>query len=237
MNIMVWSIRGLRTLFAHLHHLVHVHKLNLLALIEPKHPSVSITRFGLDLGFAQSHASSSGKIWLYWRQEIFRLVDVQDANQVLHLQFCSSPLNLNFTCSVVYAQHTILLQRQLWQALREYSQQMATPWLVCGDFNTFRTLDNHPGRSQPMLSALQDFNDCIEYCALMDLPFHGTRYTWTDGHGLGQVWRRLDWIFINSLFQDAFDKLSLTHLPRISSGHTPLFLICDKLWDIGRRKF
>lgn len=81
------------------------------------------------------------------------------------------------------------ITRPLWQALRDYSQQLTSPWLVCGDFNTFRTLDDHRGRSHPSLSTLQDFNDCLEDCSLMDPPFHGSRYTWTDGRALGRVHR------------------------------------------------
>lgn len=237
MNIMAWNIQGLTTSFARLNHLVRVHKLYLLALIEPKHPLHSITRYGMDLGFSDSHASGSGKIWVYWQSHALRLLSFQDDGQILHLQFNHTSLNIVFTCSMVYAGHTVLLRRQLWAFMRSYSQQIQCPWLICGDFNTFRSLEDHMGRSQPSLSMLQDFNDCIEDCSLMSPSFHGPRYTWTDGRGLGLVKRRLDWVFMNSPFHDVFDDLRLTHLPRVSSDHTPLLIIFGKTRASGHQPF
>lgn len=56
--------------------------------------------------------------------------------------------------------------------------------------------------------------------------FHGTRFTWADGRGLGRVRRRLDWVFVNSLIHDRFEDFKLSHLPRVASDHTPLLLQC-----------
>lgn len=188
----------------------------------------------MQLGFTNSYSSSIGKIWVFWQDSGFRLADMHDENQVLHLQFIYASLNFHFSCLVVYAYHLVVLKRSLWQSLRDHSQRTILPWLMCGDFNTFRSLDDHRERSHPILLALQDFNDRIEDCSLMDPPFHSSRYTWADGRGLGQVQHRLDWVFIISLFQDAFDDLRLTHLPRI---HPIIllsyyFVVCQGLEDI-----
>lgn len=163
------------------------------------------------------------------------MLAMQDQDQIVHFTLLFRPLQLTFVLSVVYAKHSPLLRRPLWQSICDFSATSTLPWMIGGDFNTFRTLDDHDGRSNPSLTTLQDFNDCIETCSLMDPPFTGSRYIWVDGRGLGRVRRRLDWLFLNSSFHDIFNDMQLQHLPRVTSDHTPLLFICRINTVEGRR--
>lgn len=157
--------------------------------------------------------------------------------QVIHFTLLYRPLQYNFVLSAVYGNHTSSLRRSLWASLCTFSEESDLPWVLGGNFNTFRSISDHEGRSQPSLTALHDFNDCIESCGLMTPQFHGSKFTWTDGRGLGRVCRRLDWLFLNTAFHDKFDDLQLTHLPRIASDHTPLLLLCRISPPPTRRSF
>lgn len=237
MNILVWNIRGMRASLPRLKHLITEQRLHLLALLEPKHTPSSICRFMLQLGFTHSYASNSHRIWFFWRDAEFQLLATQDQGQVVHFTLQSITLQWKFVFSVVYANTTPIQRRPLWQALSDFACSCTLPWLVGGDFNTFRALADHHGRSVPSLAALQDFNDCIEQCSLMDPPHQGSRFTWADGRGLGRICRRLDWLFINSTFQDSFTSLQLSHLPRVASDHMPILFLCRRQGGPIRRTF
>lgn len=237
MNAIVWNIRGMHASLPRLKQLIHEHRSHFLALLEPKHAPSSIHGFALQLGFSQSYSSRSERIWFSWRDTEFRLLTTQDQDQVVHFILQSLTLQWTFVLSVVYAKHTPLQRRRLWRSLCDFAESCQIPWMVGDDFNTFRTIEDHSGRSTPSLAALQDFNDCIETCSLMTPPHQGSRFTWAGGRGLGRIRHRLDWIFINSAFQDVFEVIHLSHLPRVTSDHMPLLFLCRQSVSSGRRSF
>lgn len=237
MNILIWNIRGMRTSLPRLQQLIREHRLNLVALIEPKHTPSQVHRFDLRLGFSHCYASQSEHIWFFWRDDEFCLLATQDQDQVIHLTLSSVSLQQIFVLSLVYAKHTASQRQHLWRSICDFATGLQLPWMIGGDFNTFRTLEDHHGRSTPSLSALQDFNDCIEACSLMSPPYHGLRFTWAEGRGLGRIQRQLDWLFVNSLMHDMFDTLRLSHLPRVISDHTPLLIQCQLSTQSTRRSF
>lgn len=71
---------------------------------------------------------------------------------------------------------------------------------------------------------MEDFNDCVSTCSLIDLPFDGPLYTWTSGRGLGIVRRRLDRMLCPESYNHFFPNLRVRHLPRLTSDHAPLLL-------------
>lgn len=98
------------------------------------------------------------------------------------------------------------------------------PWLIGGDFTTFLSIEEHVGLSTPSLSSLEDFNDCLSYCSLIDLPYEGPMYTWTSGRGLGIAKCRLDGMLCSESFNRVFPNLRVRHLPRLTSDHASLLL-------------
>lgn len=152
----------MRASLPRLRNLIREHKLTLLALIEPKHIPSHIMRYGLRLSFSQNLVSQSERIWFFWRDHEFSMLAVQDTGQVVHLTMQSLSMQYTFVLSLVYGHHTPPQRQLLWQSMRDFHAISQLPWIVGGDFNTFRSLDDHSGRSSPSLSALQDFNECIE---------------------------------------------------------------------------
>lgn len=118
--------------------------------------------------------------------------------------------------------HTITDQRRLWLELTTVQSQVSIPWLVRGDFNTYISVGQHFGRSMHVLPSLEEFVECVHRCALMDLPFQGSPFTWVGRRGLRTV--RLDRILCNVTFNNLFHMLRLRHLSRLTSNHVPLLL-------------
>lgn len=95
-----------------------------------------------------------------------------------------------------------------------------------GDFNSITTPNEHKGghfhyyASKPCL-----FSDFIAKNALMDLDFVGHWFSWCNGqYGQARRWACLDHCSINAQWSSMFNSYKLTHLPKISSNHSPLLL-------------
>ncbi|KAF5469226.1 hypothetical protein F2P56_013315 [Juglans regia] len=94
-----------------------------------------------------------------------------------------------------------------------------------GDFNIIRSDEERVGgRARPPL-AIEDFNDCINNCGLMDLPLVDRQLSWCNGQqGLARSWAKLDRIVINSDFGLTHGQATARLLSRRMSDHSPILL-------------
>ncbi|OVA20975.1 hypothetical protein BVC80_8831g20 [Macleaya cordata] len=60
----------------------------------------------------------------------------------------------------------------------------------------------------------------------MDLLVNGAQYTWSNNQAL-PVMSLLDRFLINEEWEDKYDRVSQTILPKVASNHTPVFLDGD----------
>ncbi|CAH9142795.1 unnamed protein product [Cuscuta epithymum] len=112
-----------------------------------------------------------------------------------------------------------------------------SPWFVGGDFNAIAGPGEHKGHSIPVLSSMNDFKDCLATSDLIDLPFHGTPFTWTGVRANGRVWRRLDRILFNNSFLSLYDSIQIQHLNKTSSDYSPILLHCKNQLVAGPKPF
>lgn len=103
---------------------------------------------------------------------------------------------------------------------------------MVGDFNVVRSVEECFG-STPLALPSQEFGDMISDCALMDLPFVGSSYTWYSSSSL-PPWKRLDRIMLNSEKSNCFSISTLEYL----SKHLPItllsYLLSVTLWSVDR---
>nr|GMD60285.1 uncharacterized protein LOC109175135 [Ipomoea batatas] len=80
-------------------------------------------------------------------------------------------------------------------------------------------------RGAAAASVYAEFVDWIQTEGLIDMGFSGPRYTWTKGLPTGQAKAaRLDRVLCNLSWRNLFPASTVTHLPRVSSDHTPLLI-------------
>ncbi|KAK9716199.1 hypothetical protein RND81_06G217600 [Saponaria officinalis] len=72
----------------------------------------------------------------------------------------------------VYASNDGLVRRDLWDALGRLSL-MARDWIVLGDFNVVRHMEERVSSHLPLLSDIMDFNQCGLSCCLDDIQGTG----------------------------------------------------------------
>ncbi|XP_012857145.1 PREDICTED: uncharacterized protein LOC105976424 [Erythranthe guttata] len=108
--------------------------------------------------------------------------------------------------------------------LSHHSSTCHEPWVIGGDFNVIKTLDEKQGGSNAHMTGMQDFNDFLVDARLTDASFVGNIFTWSNNQrGQNLIWQRLDRILLNA---EAFTAISarVDHLPRLESDHCPLLL-------------
>ncbi|CAI9763286.1 unnamed protein product [Fraxinus pennsylvanica] len=108
------------------------------------------------------------------------------SNQALHGVFTNGSNTMMI--SFVYAKCTALERRSLWEDLESITVN-GLPWIVAGDFNIIRNdLERRGGKPRPMV-AMDDFNNCIDRCGLLELSSERRQLTWCNGQdGNARSW-------------------------------------------------
>jgi endonuclease/exonuclease/phosphatase family metal-dependent hydrolase len=97
-----------------------------------------------------------------------------------------------------------------------------TDWLVIGDFNLIRKLED---RNKPRgnMREMLDFNAAINRQGLEELRLNGARFTWTNKQQ-SPLLERLDWFFALTTWMTSFPGSMVSSLSRDTSDHTPYLI-------------
>ena len=106
---------------------------------------------------------------------------------------------------------------------------ISLPWVLLGDFNEMISNDEKLGELLVNRTRISTFRNCMDNCGLMDLGFHGPRFTWTNKSPCWQttIKERLDRGLGNAEWATLFPSMEIHHLPRVKSNHFPIFLSTD----------
>lgn len=166
------------------------------------------------------------KIWLLWKESYVFEVLVA-SNQMISGWITLD--NARILVSFVYAKCTRTEQRELWDFLRSV-QTDANPWLIVGDFNITREDNERIGGYPRASQAMDDFNECIDVCGMVELRYVGNRMSWCNGQErTSRRWARLDKALVNMPFSSRFTSASLMYLQRKAFDHSPMVIQFSEL--------
>lgn len=114
---------------------------------------------------------------------------------------------------------------EFWTELSRVAGLWKCPWVVGGDFNCIRFPSEKKGGSV-ITSALRDFSDWIRRNYLVDLPFQGADFTWSNMQR-DPIVRRLDRFLVCSEWLDIFPDCIERALARPISVHCPILVETD----------
>ncbi|XP_022853606.1 uncharacterized protein LOC111375048 [Olea europaea var. sylvestris] len=175
--------------------------------------------------------NESNKIWFFWNSGT-NVTIIVDHPQFLHVKVEDPKIARPIYFTPVYASCDASIRRDLWAGLHHISLDMDDPWIVGGDFNVI----THDGERTGHNTHDRDttaFSNMMLDSGLEDAGFLGHRYTWTNG----RVRKRLDRVLINSSAAALCLQLTVKHLNRTSSNHSPLLLQWTSDDDLGPRPF
>ncbi|KAL2224464.1 UNVERIFIED_CONTAM: hypothetical protein Sindi_3064900, partial [Sesamum indicum] len=168
------------------------------------------------------YSSVGNRIWIVWDENIVDVHILDSADQFIHCRVTNMADNESVIITVVYGASEVIDRRNLWTALETLSQQCSDiPWMVGGDFNAVRDLNEVCGISGDIRMATEEFNAGILEAGLIPLPMQGEWFTWHNcSTSMRSLWKRLDRILINDRWLARFPSAYYHSFTPRTSDHS-----------------
>ena len=170
----------------------------------------------------------SGGIWLLWNSDTVEVTQLAKTEQEIHVvvKVCAS--NLIWLLSSFYASPRLEERKLLWGNLANVASLHQLPWLMLGDYNELLSSHDKLGGNPLNPRRVQLFKECLDACGMVDLGFHGPKFTWVNKRDVGCfIQERLDRGFANTAWSDLYPEAAIHHLARTHSDHFLVLLRCD----------
>ncbi|KAH7845047.1 hypothetical protein Vadar_034581 [Vaccinium darrowii] len=114
----------------------------------------------------------------------------------------------------------------LWNELRGLHFSVGSdPWLLMGDFNAVRRLNERSNPDNFDYTTAASFNSCIADIEIDDLPAKGFWFSWSNrSGGMGLIKSRIDRAMVNHVWQDIFTESEAVFTAPGISDHCPLLV-------------
>ena len=170
----------------------------------------------------------AGGLWLLWNSNLVTVSQMASTEQEIHAVVKVLSSNLSWFLSAVYASPRFLERKLLWNNLSQVANLHHLPWLLLGDFNEVLCSEDKFGGRTVNLRRSQIFGNCLNNCGMLDLGFHGPRFTWSNLRDVvSLIQERIDRCFANVAWRNVYPEASVHHLTRINSDHWPVLLCLD----------
>lgn len=172
-----------------------------------------------DKFFFSPSVGASGGILVAWNGSLFEgsLIDVQPFAIVVC--FSSRMDNCVWNLVNVYGPCVEPARSQFITWLRALDIQDEENWMILGDFNFYRSLDNR-NKNGGNFQDTQIFNDMIDFLGLVELPLKGRGFTWSNMQD-DPLLEQLDWFFTSVNWTADYPDTLVTPLGRPTSDHVP----------------
>ncbi|KAH7838092.1 hypothetical protein Vadar_021979 [Vaccinium darrowii] len=101
------------------------------------------------------------------------------------------------------------------------------PWHCVGDFNEVGSIWEKQGGKVCNKSRIEQYQQLLSNCALMDLEFKGYVYTWSNKQGKGgNIRERLDKAYASMEWRLIFPYAQIFHELVIGLDHSPIIIDC-----------
>ncbi|KAK9735525.1 hypothetical protein RND81_04G210400 [Saponaria officinalis] len=239
-KLMVWNVQGAgsTTFLTMLSDLLQSHKPRILVLVETHISGDTDSRVFKAIkfnGHVRVEAEGlSGGIWMFWHPELITVKLFALHPQHLTVEVSRSG-TIPWIFSAIYASPNIRLREKLWDDLENIEATRTKPWILAGDFNETRFLNERNGNSPGMRRRCENFNCWIENNDLFELSYSGPPFTWSRGNSPEtRKWARLDRALRNQQWRMMYDEASVRHLLHNQSDHCPLLINTNGFAPITR---
>ena len=117
------------------------------------------------------------------------------------------------------------LKPETWRLMRHLYNRSTLPWLCVGDYNEILVSEEKNGRHPRPLPPMLAFRNTLLACGLIDLGYHGYRYTWRNGcEGEDFVEERLDRACASLGWSEIYPAAKVHPLTVSYSDHDPILI-------------
>ena len=160
------------------------------------------------------------RIWLCWDSDVWDVVIVKEYPQFIYCSITNLRGNVSFFATFTYASNSFVERRILWQQLLGLASTIyGKPWVVLGDFNVSRSIEEILGGNRRTNQAIIDFNMFIDEAELDDLRFVGSMYSWSNKQLENPILKKLDRVLVNQDWISSFPNSGATFLSPLLSDH------------------
>lgn len=205
MIICAWNVRGCNKPLkgAWIAQFAKDHNVAILGLLETRFTIGNLkkfmrSRFGSWKFVHNFETIVNGRIALLWDPNKVDCSNFDISEQCINSLVGCRVSQQSFQCTVAYGLHSVVKRRKLWDKLMEVTPPNGTPWIILGDFNVVKAVDEKIGGRTPTVYDMQDFDSCCSTIGVFDCPSSGEFFTWTNG------WMKavLDRVLINQSWHD-----------------------------------
>ncbi|XP_059650444.1 uncharacterized protein LOC132296248 [Cornus florida] len=122
--------------------------------------------------------------------------------------------------SFIYGVNDIVDRREFWEDINCHAEEFSSfPWIVLGDFNATRILNEKYGGSM-WNTVIYDFRECLYEAGIYYLRYSGIMFTWNNkSHGAANIPKKLDRALCNDKWTLCFPNSECIFLsPRGGGG-------------------
>ena len=223
--------------------LIEWHNLAIFVITETRFDGPRADNIIKGLPFDEAYSTETigfaGGIWLLWRSNLVEMDILSATEQEIHAIVQVRSLSQTWLFSAIYGSPRFRERSLLWNNLKTLSIRHDLPWAVMGDFNDVTKAEEKFGGNGINIRRVNAYNECMDFCNLIDLGFSGLKFTWSNCRDLPNlIQQRLDRVWVNSGWKFLYPEAIVSHLARFNSDHCPLLLsLAPNLGQRGHRPF
>ena len=162
---------------------------------------------------------ASGGIIILWNSTIFHGNLLEVHKSTIRINFTSTHNNVSWTIVTVYGPCRGLDRDIFVRWLYDIDIPSHEYWLIVGDFNFIRSVDNRnkPGAD---MNDIFIFNEIISHLSLVELPLKGRALTWSNIQDQPLL-EQLDCFFTSPNWTLLFPNNMVFPLSKSTSDHVP----------------
>jgi len=174
---------------------------------------------GFDTFECLPSVGASGGILIAWKSALFTGEKIHSNEYGISVELVSLYNNVSWVLTCIYGPCLPEGKIQFVNWLKNVQMPDSVDWMILGDFNLMRSLEdrNKPGGS---MSEILMFNDAISHLGLNEIPLQGKKFTWSNMQP-SPLLEKIDWVFTNANWTLAYPNTSVKALDMIPSDHTP----------------
>lgn len=184
-----------------------------------------ISKMGFKFQAIVEAQGMSGGIWVLWNDQASKITVLQQHKQFLHCSI-EGLGKFSWYFTAVYASPREIERRELWRELGIIARNLQGPWLLAGDFNDIKAVNEQRGGKEVNEQKCKWFYDDIASCQLIDHGTEGPRFTWRGPkvNHIGRLYKKLDRALCNAEWRTKFGEAKVRVGPRTQSDHHPLII-------------